>query len=231
MRHTEPEGMRYEVKFALNLAEYNDFERWLAAKPFVRRDYPSRTVNSIYFDAPNLASAVDNIIGVPRRSKIRSRYYGNSVDRHDPSTLEAKNRIGRLGYKVRAGLNILVDELVSMPPEVITQTFYQTPVAAFLSRGGIIMPVLYVGYERAYFCGSQDIRVTIDKNLQFIDLLKRPSLEGRRQKWDDKIIVEFKFPPSAKDHAAQIMMDLPSYPTRSSKYIAGLSYFGHVNHI
>ena len=75
------------------------------------------------------------------------------------------------------------------------------------------------------------MRITIDENIKFIDMLKgtKDLKMGRAQL--DKKVVEFKFPPRLKDQAAELMRTLPNYPSRSSKYVTGLSMFGHVAHI
>ena len=57
-----------------------DLYNWLDSKKSFVRSFPSRTVNSLYFDSPNFFSASSNMAGDTNRSKFRIRWYGDQLD-------------------------------------------------------------------------------------------------------------------------------------------------------
>ena len=69
---------RYERKWIFknnnSLALINSLIR---SSLFFRFQYPSRKVNSIYFDTSDYISIRQNLDGVSNKKKIRIRWYGN----------------------------------------------------------------------------------------------------------------------------------------------------------
>jgi hypothetical protein len=224
---------RYEIKYILDPVQALDFESWALGQPFMSRAYPSRQVNSIYFDTRGLETAEDNLRGIANRKKFRIRWYGNA-DNHDsaPVTFEIKIKTGRLGRKLSCPLEFLPHQFLDMNERDRQETFRQIPaMAALIPPGANLIPTLYVSYHRHYLKGPQGIRLTLDKEIAFADMVrgavKADPFPGIRTAYT-KAIAEFKFPPAVKDEAAEYMSGLPLYPTRSSKYVIGLSLFGHV---
>ncbi len=97
-------SMRYEIKYLLDANQVTEIESWLAGKPFVRRTFAQRRVNSVYFDSATLGAARDNLIGAASRRKYRVRWYGEIGDSDRALRLEVKSKEGRLGNKISAPL-------------------------------------------------------------------------------------------------------------------------------
>ena len=71
---------RFEFKFKIPYVNIADLYNWLDSKKFFARSFPSRIVNSLYFDSPNFFSASSNMAGDTNRSKFRIRGYGEQLD-------------------------------------------------------------------------------------------------------------------------------------------------------
>ena len=223
---------RYEIKFTLNRSEAIDFERWLHHKPFFSKAFPSRKVNSVYFDDLSLSTAANNIMGLPNRMKVRVRSYGNRWGGCNPLAVELKLKQGRLGRKVSAPLDVDSEKLLAMSSDEIDRVLRPNiDISREIHRGVAFVPILSVGYKRQYYKGPNNIRVTVDDEVTFGNLFKCTNIANPELLNIDKKIVEFKFPPSAKADVCEVMKDLYLYPSRSSKYIMGLSRFRYVAHI
>ena len=91
--------VRFERKFILINKNISYLENLLRTSKFnFKEDYPSRKVNSIYFDDQNLTSVIDNLDGNNFKKKIRLRWYGDKKIIKSP-TLEIKKKIGHVNYK------------------------------------------------------------------------------------------------------------------------------------
>lgn len=226
------EDYRYEIKYSLDRVAVNKFEHWLLSAPFLRRAYPERFVNSVYFDTRRLTCAEDNMIGLARRQKLRMRWYGNEDIESGTAVLEAKIKNGRLGKKLSVPMSLPPKKIMEMESGKLLDAFHNRPeVFDLVPKSMPFIPAMYVGYQRQYYVGPKQIRVTVDNKLRFSDVLRDRHMSAQGVSHFEKTIVEFKFPPSAKDDAAQMMQSFPFSPVRCSKYMIGLSLFGHAVYI
>ena len=68
---------RYERKFILTNQTVPEIENLLQNSQFnFKKNYPSRKVNSIYFDDSDASSILENIDGYNFKKKVRLRWYG-----------------------------------------------------------------------------------------------------------------------------------------------------------
>ena len=216
---------RYEIKFALTDIELATFERWLMAQPHFRRTYPERLVSSYYMDTPRLFTASDNLSGIADRTKYRLRWYG--ADDQGRSRFEIKIKSGRLGRKVSASLPVGGREFLALThQEQESLLWAQESLRPELPADEPLRPVLLVSYRRNYFARPGDVRVTIDHDLEFGELWSGHEASAEDRVPYERNVIEFKFSPAEKDLVASILMDLPFYPVRNSKYMLGLSSFG-----
>lgn len=223
---------RYEIKFILEPFHLHELERWLNRRPFIRQAYSARQVNSIYFDTADFRAATDNLKGIANRKKYRLRWYDNPNQTGQITTLEVKVKTGRLGTKHSAPLNKPLENVLSMPPQEIEQEFHRNPaVRSLIPREANLLPILYIGYERSYFEAPSNIRITIDRQLNFRDIFHKHENSNANHADYNKAILEIKFPVAAKDDAAEFMSSLMFYPVRSSKYLLGLSLTGNAIYI
>ena len=68
--------MRLEIKVPYNLNYCDLINQSLNSIKNLKKQFPSRNINSIYFDNLNNQIARDNLSGISRRCKLRIRYYG-----------------------------------------------------------------------------------------------------------------------------------------------------------
>ena len=79
---------RIEKKFVLGKFKDDFFKKFLLVNGFTKQ-YPDRTISSIYLDTVNYDFAKDNINGVSERKKIRFRWYNDDLDK---IYIEEKNK-------------------------------------------------------------------------------------------------------------------------------------------
>lgn len=223
---------RYEIKYAVNPGDYALVQRWVTSQPYLRQSYPSRSVHSVYLDSLNLVAALDNLSGVANRRKYRVRWYGDHAGQSKPPSFEVKEKMGRLGVKHTVPLGTTARALIRNPHE-IAGLVHDRVASACSSIGGLkqLKPVLYVGYNRSYWEGPDNIRVTLDDNVRFADMLRGAKACSTNHVISEKCVIEFKFPPGSRDAAAEMMTSLPFSAVRNSKYLTGLSLFGHAVYI
>ncbi len=213
---------RYEIKYRVPGALADIGRNAILSRPFVRRSFPTRHVNSIYLDTPQMAAALDNLTGVAHRSKHRVRWYGSSPDPVSP-VYEVKTRQGRLGRKDNYKLSEQAVANLHAPDMRRALTQENEELGRLLSRSEPLTPVLGVHYDREYFVGPAGVRVTIDQNLRFRDLRHNRS-SGKISLPDMLLsIVEVKFSPDDRNVALDLIRSLALQPMRNSKYILGLS--------
>lgn len=217
------DNVRYEVKFQLDERLYSHLQSWIYSKsPFVR-SFPTRLVNSLYFDDVNYSAVKDNLSGIAQRSKFRLRWYGDTL-KYGNLIFEQKLRNGRVGKKNQINLpkelvNISVAHIHHISKAV--NSLYQHSENQFTFD--YIHPTLLVSYFREYFVENDGVRITIDQNLQFAaPLLEKTISQHTKLKVKNKIL-EVKFNPNCKEKAQFYVSQLGLTPIRNSKYLTGLA--------
>ncbi len=221
---------RYEVKFVLNEIQLSEFEFWMAAQTSMKEAYPDRVVNSLYFDDSDYRAARDNLTGLPNREKFRFRWYGNPADgRVLDLRLERKVREGRLGFKQSCRLQTLEEKLLVVKLADLCDECREEFFRIGLLRGDLLsqlIPTLYVSYNRQYYQDINNVRITVDRGIEFSEVRANAKLLQSRPILYSKKIVEIKFSPDLKDNVAHLMKSLHIAPKRCSKYLHGLSMIG-----
>lgn len=232
--------MRYEIKYVLDPNSLNRFSVWLAGAAYFRRAFPCREVNSVYFDTSEMAAAMDNLAGISIRNKFRLRWYSGLDSSQSPNIdqpkFEIKSKQGRLGQKFDRTISAIdVESIYKNDAEHLASQVRKELVyndwPDLNMHPDFLDPKLLVKYKRSYYVGPEDIRVTVDRNISFGDILSNTHHKIIGQQSYSKAIIEFKFPPKSQHQAAEIMSSLPFYPVRSSKYLTGLSLFNHAVYI
>jgi hypothetical protein len=219
---------RYELKFVLDQTEYQESRVFLLQKYFKKR-YKNRTVNSLYFETLDFKSVRDNLTGISKRKKIRLRWY----DKGDSPQIEIKQRSNRLGSKNRISLDDI------SPIEIYQNSISQLSKKIFISLkdknqvipNNYFLPQLYVNYEREYFENRNNIRITIDRKINFSNVMKYKCLNDLKRINYNKIILELKFDPNRKNYVSNLIKNLKLTPCRHSKYLAGMSKIGYATYI
>ena len=98
--------LRYENKFVCSNLYESEILSWVTLSAFCfRKQYPGRLISNIYYDTFEYAAYADNLDGISKRSKLRYRWYGDSLYPRK-GALELKNRINSYGYKESVKIDI-----------------------------------------------------------------------------------------------------------------------------
>ncbi|MDA9264339.1 VTC domain-containing protein [Saprospiraceae bacterium] len=205
--------MRYEIKYRIELLGLASIEAVILMHPAsFSTSFPDRQVNNIYLDTPNLHCFYQNIEGVPRRQKMRLRWYGKMDYPQNNSVLEIKNKNAELGWK---------DSFKISNRSIDTKEELLSAIAEQPVRLDTLTPILHNSYYRKYYISSDGLfRLTIDSeqsfklpfsNMDALDLSRYP------------IIVELKYEAEYAERARDIMDYLPFRQTKNSKYTNGVT--------
>ena len=223
MSETIHADARHEIKFVADATRYHELENWIRVNGagFVS-PYPRRRVNNVYFDTPDLFTFAENLSGSSARSKVRLRWYGETL-RPEASQLEVKRRRNQLGWKHNYPGPAL-DFATGSWREL------RSRIRRALSPKGRVwfdahpQPVLMNRYYRQYFEAPEGkIRATLDYRQRVFDqrLRGRPNLQDRAN-LPDTLVVEIKFRPSDFKLGSQVIAGIPIRVSRNSKYMIGV---------
>lgn len=147
---------RIELKYLIPFNHVNTFISIIFAKGF-NEVYERREVNSIYFDDDASTNLFDSINGLPKRKKIRIRWYSNDSF----AKIEEKIKIYDFGYKNVQNLSINGNVLIEKISELNEMPFFHFKNTK---------PVSFVKYERIYFQHPLfGARLTVDSLIKTID--------------------------------------------------------------
>ena len=225
------QDFRYEIKFVLNETNFSIYSQWCNEDTFIYKKYPQRIINSLYFDDSNFSSVKDNLSGISDRFKLRLRWYGDQSSNEQNPIIEQKIKQGRLGSKNYFPIEDLKDKLFDCSIEDISHKVSQELIKSPMMIDYSLAPILFVRYEREYYEDHNDIRITIDKNIQFSLPVNSNTLPQHTWVNYNKKILELKFKPEKKDYASRLIRNLNLVPTRHSKYLSGLAMYGLVNYV
>ena len=166
--------------------------------------YPTRIINSVYFDNHNYSMYNESVEGVTPRKKIRLRSYDNHFAFNKKANKEIKITSVEGRYKMS---------------EPVKNSHNLVKLGIHDSNYGTCHPVLNVVYERSYY-KINSARLTIDKKIIY-----RAVNNGRISKFstsDNFDIVEIKYGLSQSvDDIGKIF---PFERTRFSKYCRGIEF-------
>jgi hypothetical protein len=216
--------LRCERKFYASGVALAEVELLLRTHPaHFRVLHPTRHVNNVYLDTPNLARFLTHVDGCAERIKLRVRWYGAALGTVPAPVLERKARRGGVGSKLR----------VELPPLRYGPGFDTQAVrlAALARCGGALAaelavsePVLFNRYRRSYYLSADGrFRVTLDSELRFEAVLGRAAGMLRTFTERDLVVVELKYDPRDEPRAERVAGRLPFRLSKFSKYVAGVT--------
>lgn len=207
---------RYERKYLTTDYTAEQLENFILTHPgaFHPQYYPRRVI-SIYFDTPQNDYYQQNFLGHAQRKKVRVRWY-QPQGKTDAIFLEVKARDGEVMQKHTDRIEGLTSTSTLKDITAAVQQTLQT----VLPEAEMLQPILAVSYLRRYFADRQDIRLTIDSDVQFATI----------NDWETKritqhlpaTIVECKYPVADDPKLSHVMQGLPLRISRSSKYVMGM---------
>lgn len=208
--------LRYERKYRIIDVDRSVVEQVLRNHPAsLKKLYPNRQINNIYFDTSGLTTYKENVTGVAARKKYRVRWYGYEPMVVKNPRLEIKIRQNEVGDK----LFYEVDEFELADLSRLTKQVNQHTAPNFLK------PVLQNTYTRAYY-GTSDgkFRVTLDWNLSYTSLLMNRIFRKQQFLEKNTIILEIKYDKELEQEASRITQYIPFRRGKNSKYVTGIDY-------
>ena len=197
--------MSFRIEEKLKVAESKIFKLrdWITKNMGVTL-YPTRTINSIYFDNQDYTMYNQSIEGVVPRKKIRLRVYDKDFSLNKSISKEIKISSVEGKYKI--------SELVQNPSKLLNFGIYD-------NNYGLCIPVLNVLYERSYY-KIKNIRLTIDEKIIYRNIANRKISEPST--FDKYNIVELKC--NSNKSISLLSDNFPFERTRFSKYTRGIEF-------
>lgn len=212
---------RVELKKAYSYIDF-DFLVTNLMKSNLRfyKPFPSRRINSLYFDSSNYSSINESLAGDSLRIKTRLRWYGKHLAPNDP-TLEKKFKKGIHSWKYLQPTKFKYLENAEDWFGALTNQHSknETCIRQLLPITQQ-NPVSLVSYYRYYYeSKDRSVRVTIDKNLEFFDqrIKKSPNLRYSR-KINRTIVCEIKIDKKNIDKITDFTNEISFQSQRFSKY-------------
>ncbi len=210
--------MRYERKYKVSDMSHHVLLQSIRLHPMsLRKIYPDRQINNIYFDTVGLQCYHDNVNGISERQKFRVRWYGNDVRNIQEPNLEIKYRMSEVGSKkIFPIANFELFDLKNVTKEV----------NHVLDKRNDLTPVLLNSYNRSYY-GTPDkkYRITVDSNLRYFSFFSANRFIRYMTK-EEAIVMEIKYEMEDDDYTDRLTQFFPLRQTKSSKYVTGVQMTG-----
>ena len=166
--------------------------------------FPTRTINSIYFDNQDFSMYHHSIEGVLPRKKIRLRNYDQEFIFTKDANKEIKISSVEGRYKI--------SEKAKNPSQIMN-------LGIFDQNYGLCLPVLNVTYKRSYY-KVKNIRLTLDEKITYRKVINRGV--SKLSTPDNYNIVELKF--NSEKSIDFVRQSFPFERARFSKYCRGIEF-------
>lgn len=166
--------------------------------------FPTRTINSIYFDNQDFSMYHHSIEGVLPRKKIRLRNYDQEFIFTKDANKEIKISSVEGRYKI--------SEKAKNPSQIMN-------LGIFDQNYGLCFPVLNVIYKRSYY-KVKNIRLTLDEKITYRKVINRGV--SKLSTPDNYNIVELKF--NSEKSIDFVRQSFPFERARFSKYCRGIEF-------
>lgn len=193
-------SFRIEEKVVCTAWELSNLQASLKARG-MRRLFPRRKVESLYFDNAVNGMFADSEEGSLPRKKIRVRHYDDDLGN---KSLEIK--VSSVEGRFKTTEPISSDRFCGISSKGLVDRMY-----------GVCRPKLTVSYARDYF-SFQGIRITFDTGIRY------RKFNSSWEKTDYLNVVELKAPHGAPPDFLRLLLDAPR--RRFSKFSRGIEAFG-----
>jgi hypothetical protein len=212
---------RYEIKYIISRKEYIQLLKNLSAEGFYY-NHESNIVNNLYFDDYKLQYMFDNLMGVANRKKYRFRWYGES-NKISKGNYETKIKEGNINYK-----KIL--RIKNVNYDIWNIAVFKNQLSSHLPPDQsrhleVLHPTLINRYYREYYISKRNIRLTVDKDIQYCN----PSFVQYGYINERNIVVEIKY-SNASNLSPKMFDGLDLKLAKNSKYVNGILAFRNVPH-
>lgn len=218
---------RFERKYLIHPYTRSEAEMIIRLHPAAFSPiYKQRQVNNLYLDTPSLRFFYDNIYGSSDRKKFRIRWYGALFGRIQEPVLEIKIKNGYVGRKLSFPLTTF-DFDQDLNGDDMIRIFAQSDLPEWVRNElTILEPSLLNSYQRSYYQShDRRFRITIDDQLQYVDVFTLPSRFERDRAVHTEVVLELKYDFDQDDIAEEITNGLPFRLIKNSKYINGILLF------
>jgi len=189
---------RKEKKYSLTGSDFVNIKKIMLDKG-MQTLYPSRIVNSCYFDSSELTFFHHSEEGVLPRKKVRIRWYDNIHFFKKETKISSIE--GRFKYTEDVSDINSIHKLLNS--NIIDNSY------------GKLLPKIIISYEREYFILNK-LRITFDKNILYTNL----KLSAHPNTRDTNCVMEVKTPFECDDDYIEFLVPYPT--SRFSKYTRGL---------
>jgi len=203
--------MRHEKKYRIEYASLMEVQQVLLTHPSsFSTAFPSRFINSMYFDSADLGSFQQNQNGISERVKYRIRWYGEDMLMAKNPQLEIKIRNNEFGKK----------EIVSLPDFHLSDTSAIEKIAKEHIPNEL-MPKVITRYQRQYYITqNQILRATIDGGVTYYGF--DGFLYKSTPNLDAAIILELKCEKDQISYLSEAAQHIPFRIRKNSKYVNGV---------
>lgn len=215
---------RYEYKMVINNFTLEELKKLVILHPkhFIEK-YPIRKVNNIYFDTVDLSNYNDSLSGCARRSKMRFRWYGESLSKVK-GCLELKEKRGMLISKKTKKLDYEFNLHKNSWKEIVTNIDSRLLNSLKNDFFHARVPVIINNYYRHYYeTYDGSCRITIDYNQKVYDqrIYSKPNVHFHNP-LSASLILEIKSDYNSKVELGQIANYFPFRISQNSKYTSGI---------
>ena len=190
-------SFRKEKKFRLTFSDQKKMKNSLISLG-MNILFPSRNINSAYFDTDHLDMFTDSEEGILPRKKIRVRWYDNE------KILKKETKVSSIEGRYKLSEIFISNNFLNNFKSTLLDCNY-----------GLIRPILIVSYSREYFL-LNNLRITFDNNINYRDL--RSTIY--KPLFDEECVVEIKTPKNISDDYIESIIKHST--SRFSKYSRGL---------
>lgn len=223
---------RYEDKFLIPLSLLRDVEDFFVSDSInIGKQYPSRTVNSIYYDTDDFFFAKQNADSNGLRSKIRIRFYNDDFKN---SNLEVKYKHFLVGKKLTVPLpvNGQIPDIESIYDKLKNYSEVELP------QLNSLCPKLFVSYKRKYWLSRSlpGARITLDYSISAKEIIGFDSLDSLFDyniPFQDICVLEVKY--ASQDNLSSFKEYFQGHlrlrRSKFSKYVLGLIHTSQLSMI
>ncbi len=216
---------RVETKFLLTLPQAAALETELWRRRFIRMDFGSPTVQSLYYDTPDYDLIRASLNRPSYKEKLRLRGYG------EPGTItqsymEIKKKYDGVVYKRRTALPLQEAVSCLQRGEIPEKTGQVGREIRWMLQRYALRPAAVIAYDRnAWFSKEEPgLRITFDRNLTFRDWMLdlNAKTPGILLLPADRQLLEIKTGGAYPLWLARLLQEIRAERTHFSKY--GLAY-------
>ena len=210
--------IKYELDFCQELRLRQRLSTVLQADP--HNGAEGYLVRSLYFDTPDSLDYCEKIQGLETRKKIRLRIYGFG---DAPAKLELKQKQGTLQRKQSLTLSReQAEQIIAGDFSCLEHCGDFGQYMERLMRLGAYRPSCLIEYDRiAFFCATNDTRITFDRRLRANEgcfRLYDPSVQLTPVGLPDRVTMEVKYNRFLLSYIKDVISAVDMLSVSGSKY-------------